>query len=321
MKMLIQTLAVVLTSALAVEQSFAAAATGTAAPAAAAAAAPSAAGNPIANQPNPGIGMGVGGAAAPALMNRGPALPRANPGASVPMVTSSPSVTTFGNNQTGAIPGSSGTMRGATGINGFGNTNMNALTPGRGASVPGPTGTANPNSTFQPAAVPFGQNSQAAMPSGVNGNQGTGTGLAGLPASAFTTSVARPTPPGPTSRPATPTFFPLYLPDGTMNQYVGPNAPMANGQVNSQLGAVNATQAAQQNAAKNGMVFQNGQWWHQAPGGTWEFYRGNRWNSLPTAAGDRTTSTPTPTSGPSSATTASPVATPVYTYEVPAYSP
>ena len=109
-----------------------------------------------------------------------------------------------------------------------------------------------------------------------------------------------------------------------MNQYVGPNAPMANGQVNGQLGAAEATQAAQQNAARNGMVFQNGQWWYQAPGGTWEYYRGNRWNSLPAAAGQRTTSSSTsastPTSGATSASSSS-GATPTYTYEVPAYNP
>jgi hypothetical protein len=96
---------------------------------------------------------------------------------------------------------------------------------------------------------------------------------------------------------------------------------MANGQVNGQLNAAQALQAAQQNAAQNGMVFQNGQWWFQAPGGYWEYYRGDRWNAYPAAAADRTTSTPTsvPVSAPISSTGA-PV-TPIYSYDVPAYSP
>ncbi len=190
--------------------------------------------------------------------------------------------------------------------------------------MPGPAGSANANSAFQPAGGPFVQNPQAAAAAGVPANQGTGTGLAGLPASAFTTQVARPTPPGPTSSPTNPSFFPLYLPNGAVNPYVGPNAPMANGQVNGQLNAAQALQAAQQNAAQNGMVFQNGQWWHQAPGGYWEYYRGNRWNSLPAAAGERTTSSSASASAPISGATSSSSssgATPTYSYDVPAYSP
>ena len=215
-------------------------------------------------------------------------------------------------------------MRGGAGMNGFGPVNARAVlsptTPGRAANMPGPAGGANANSAFQPAAGPFVQNPQTSG-AGVPANQGTGTGLAGLPASAFTTQVARPTPPGPTSSPSNPSFFPLYLPNGAVNQYVGPNAPMANGQVNGQLNAAQALQAAQQNAAQNGMVFQNGQWWHQAPGGYWEYYRGNRWNSLPAAAGERAKSTSTPTSNPTSGPTLSSGATPTYSYDVPAYSP
>jgi hypothetical protein len=336
MKIMIPTLTVVLALVLAVPQSHAAAAGG-AAPAGAAAAAPSAAGNPIANQPNPGMGMGIGGAPAPAMMNQGPALPRTNPGASVPATTPNPAATTFGNNQIGVPPGSTSSMRGTAGMNGFGSVNSRTVvsptTPGRAANMPGPPGSANTNSAFQPAASPFVQNPQAASATGLP-SRGAGvgatvgmplnraSGLAGLPASAFTTQVARPTPPGPTSSPSNPSFFPLYLPNGAVNQYVGPNAPMANGQVNGQLNATQALQAAQQNAAQNGMVFQNGQWWHQAPGGYWEYYRGNRWNSLPAAAGERAKSTSTPTSNPtSSGPTSTSGATPTYSYDVPGYSP
>ena len=304
-----------------------AAATTTTAPAAAAAAAPSAGGNPIANQPNPSMGMGVGGAPAPVMMNVPP--PQgAVPGASVGATTPSPAATTFGNNQIGVnqigvVPGSPSTARGTAGMNGFGPVNARAViaptSPGRAANMPGPAGAVNSNSAFQPAASPFVQNTQASTAAGMPAN--SNAGLAGLPTSAFTTSVARPTPPGPTSVPTTPPFYPRYLPNGQINQYVGPNVPMANGQVNTQLSAAQATLMAQQNAAQNGIVFQNGQWWYQAPGGYWEYYRGNRWNAYPAAAAERTTSTPTPVpvSAPISSTGAA--VTPVYSYEVPAYSP
>ena len=88
---------------------------------------------------------------------------------------------------------------------------ISPTTPGGGRICPGPAGSANANSAFQPAAGPFVQNPQAAVPAGVPANQGTGTGLAGLPASAFTTQVARPTPPGPTSKPLEPVVLSVVL--------------------------------------------------------------------------------------------------------------
>ena len=304
-----------------------AAATSTAAPAAAAAAAPSAAGNPIANQPNLSMGVGVGAAPAPAITNMPPPQ-QGIPGASVPMSTANPAAATFNNNlpgvnRIGVAPGSPSSIRGTAGMNGFGPMNARSViaptSPGRAANIPGPAGAVNSNSAFQPAASPFAQNPQAVNATGVPANMNRG--LAGIPASAFTTSVAAPTPPGPTSVPTTAPFYPLYLPNGQMNPYVGPNRPLANGQVNTQLSAAQATLMAQQTATQNGMVFQNGQWWYQAPGGYWEYYRGNRWNAYPAAAAERTTSTtsPVPVSAPISSAGAP--ATPVYSYDVPAYSP
>ena len=271
--------------------------------------------------------MGIGGAPAPVITNVPPPQ-RAIPGASVPAITPSPSVTTFGNNQIGVVPGSNSSMRGGAGMNGFGPVNARAVvsptTPGRAANMPGPAGSANANSAFQPAGGPFVQNPQAAAAAGVPANQGTGTGLAGLPASAFTTQVARPTPPGPTSSPSNPSFFPLYLPNGAVNPYVGPNAPMANGQVNGQLNAAQATASGSAKCRPKRNGFPKRPVVASSAGGYWEYYRGNRWNSLPAAAGERTTSSSASASAPISGATSSSSssgATPTYSYDVPAYSP
>ena len=52
-----------------------------------------------------------------------------------------------------------------------------------------------------------------------------------LPATAFSPNVAILTPPGLTLEQQIPTYYPLYLPDGSMNQFVGPSTPLANGLV------------------------------------------------------------------------------------------
>jgi hypothetical protein len=94
---------------------------------------------------------------------------------------------------------------------------------------------------------------------------------------------------------------------------------MANGLVVAGDAAA-LTQAAQENAARNGMVFQNGQWWYQSPAGYWEYYRGNTWNAYPAGAG--TTPSIPPTSNTATGYIPAPMrdsATPTYTYEVPPY--
>ncbi len=162
------------------------------------------------------------------------------------------------------IPGS------AAVANGFGPANFRANFgqngPGRAGNLPARGGSQNGNSTFQGSTSPFAPNSFLGI-------------MSSLPPSAFSPNVAAPTPPGRASRPQTPSYYPLYLPNGSINQNVGPNAPMANGQVTGGDAAA-LTQAAQENATRNGMVFQNGQWWAQSPTGNWEYYRGTTWNSL-----------------------------------------
>ena len=198
------------------------------------------------------------------------------------------------------IPGS------AAVANGFGPANFRANVgqngPGRAGNLPPRGGSQNGNSTFQGSTSPFAQNSFLGI-------------MSSLPPSVFSPNVAMPTPPGRASRPQNPSYYPLYLPDGSINQNVGPNAPMANGQV---IGgdAAALTQAAQQNATRNGMIFQNGQWWAQSPTGNWEYYRGTTWNSLSPGAIKTpgvSTSSPTPSASASTTTT--------YTYDVPAYNP
>jgi hypothetical protein len=206
--------------------------------------------------------------------------------------------------------------------NGFGPANFRPNNgqnfPGRAGNLPARGGSENANSGFQGSTSPFAQNSFLGI-------------MSRLPPSAFSPNVAVPTPPSPGSLPQSPPFFPLYLPNGAVNQNVGPNAPMANGQVVSGNAAA-LTQAAEANASRNGIVFQNGQWWYQAPNGNWEFYRGNRWNMYQPATVSAQTSTTTPTttmptstastSTPTTPTSASnsastPAATRTYTYEVP----
>jgi hypothetical protein len=178
--------------------------------------------------------------------------------------------------------------------------NLGTNGPGRAGNLPAPGGSLNGNSAFHVMTSPFAQNS-----------------IAGIVGPSI--NVAMPTPPGLTLDQQIPTYYPLYLPDGSMNQYVGPGAPIANGPVMAgEMAAL--TQAAQENAARQGMVFQNGQWWNQSPAGNWEYYRDNRWNAYPAGAG----TTPS-TSAPSIMLTGNvpaPMrtsATPTYTYEVPPY--
>jgi hypothetical protein len=184
--------------------------------------------------------------------------------------------------------------------------NLGTNGPGRAGNLPVPGGSLNGNSAFQLTTNPFAQNSFV----GVSGP---------LPASTFSINVAMPTLPAVTLEQQIPTYYPLYLPDGSMNQYVGPSAPMANGLVIAGDAAA-LTQAAQENAARHGMVFQNGRQWYQSPAGYWEYYRGNTWNTYPAGAGTTpSTSAPSITLTGNAPAPMRTSATPTYTYEVPPY--
>ena len=108
-------------------------------------------------------------------------------------------------------------------------------------NLPARGGSQNGNSTFQGSTSPFAQNSFLGI-------------MSSLPPSAFSPNVATPTPPGRASRPQTPSYYPLYLPNGSINQNVGPNAPMANGQVTGgDAAALDASRAGKCRAQRNGV--------------------------------------------------------------------
>jgi len=267
-----------------------------------------------------GGGVPAGQATTQPFFGNSPAM--VNNNGSVPMRGANPTtVTGFGSVQgafvgagtpaaaAGTNPSAEGASRipgSAAVANGFGPANFRANFgqngPGRAGNLPARGGSQNGNSSFQGSTNPFAPNSFLGI-------------MSSLPPSAFSPNVAAPTPPGRASRPQTPSYYPLYLPNGSINQNVGPNAPMANGQVMGGDAAA-LTQAAQENATRNGMVFQNGQWWAQSPTGNWEFYRGTTWNSLsPGVVKTSGVSTSSATPSASAATTTT------YTYDVPGYSP